>query len=444
MYRCRQLTLQTIPSDDALLQQCRAFAAKCAELPGWLFIETAGGVHSPAPSGKTQADVYIPLRAPTLLIGDAKLGGISQTIAAFEALRIRGYDIESVLLFRDETYRNYEYLQQYFAGEYDIPVEHVAAPPERNASPDQDALALREYYDSQASTAAGVLEQLDENHALRLRQLDEMAGNAHKHIWYPFTQQHLVSKDDIMAIDSAYGDYFQTVTPDASVLRSSFDASASWWTQGLGHANPKLTLAAGYAAGRYGHVMFASAVHQPAMELAQTLLAGMGNPRLSRVFYSDNGSTGTEVAVKMGLRAARRRYGWHTETGDKVHILGLRGGYHGDTMGAMDCAEPCAYNEQIEWYEGKGMWLDYPTVLCTDGKWGVTVREELRESLGEGRAYNGLGDVFDVEAREARGEHKAYEAYIVDTLTRARDKGFKFGALIMEPIVLGAGGMELV
>jgi dethiobiotin synthetase/adenosylmethionine--8-amino-7-oxononanoate aminotransferase len=307
---------------------------------------------------------------------------------------------------------------------------------------------MERYYDGKDSFGIThqVLEKLDSNHQSRLANLDTMATRASQHIWYPFTQQSLVGPKDIMTIDSAHGDYFQALAPPSSpespVLRSSFDASASWWTQGLGHSNPKLTMAAAYAAGRYGHVMFASAVHQPAMALAETLLGGMKNPRLNRVFYSDNGSTGTEVAVKMGLRAARKRYGW--DAAQKLGVLGLKGAYHGDTIGAMDCAEPGIYNEKIEWYEGKGHWLDYPTVLCKGGKWCVSVGDGLQGVFGEGRTYRSLGDVFDVEKREADGEHEVYEEYITSTLRRLKDQGRKFGALMLEPIVLGAGGMELV
>ncbi|KHN94343.1 Aminotransferase class-III [Metarhizium album ARSEF 1941] len=442
---------QPIPSDDELLAKCRVFAAQCATRNGWLFLETAGGVHSPGPSGRTQADLYIPLRAPSLLVGDSRLGGISQTISAFESLRIRGYDVESVLLFQDGKYGNYLYLQEYFHKQYSIPVASVLQPPEKHDDPEQDAEAMKDYYNRKdlAEITDQVLRTLDRNHAARLRNLDTMATRASQHIWYPFTQQSLVGPKDIMAIDSAHGDYFQTLapppsppSPDTPVLRSSFDASASWWTQGLGHSNPKLTMAAAYAAGRYGHVMFASAVHQPAMALAETLLEGMKNPRLKRVFYSDNGSTGIEVAVKMGLRAARRRYGW--DTTQKLGILGLRGSYHGDTMGAMDCSEPGIYNEKIEWYQGKGHWLDYPTILCRDGKWSVCVPEGLQDSFGEGRAYRSLNEIFDVAGREANGEHDTYKAHIASTLQRLRDQGHRFGALMLEPVVLGAGGMELV
>lgn len=340
---------------------------------------------------------------------------------------------------------------------------------------------MRAYYDGAdcEDMASRVLETLRGNHEERLSNLDTMASRASQCIWYPFTQQSLVGPQEIMAIDSAHGDYFQTLapplplpqmanTPNTDIaskptgnesyipekappaLRASFDASASWWTQGLGHSNPKLTLAAAHAAGRYGHVMFASAIHQPAISLAETLLKGMRNPRLRRVFYSDNGSTGTEVAVKMGLRAARTRYGWGPR--EKLHILGLKGAYHGDTMGAMDCADPGIYNEKIEWYEGKGHWLDYPTVLCKSGQWtvsGMAAQEKNKSSSSAGdgwpvRAYDSLHEIFDVEAREAAGEHAMYEKYIICTLQHLQDQGRKFGALMLEPIILGAGGMQFV
>jgi len=144
----------------------------------------------------------------------------------------------------------------------------------------------------------------------------------------------------------------------------------------------------------------------------------------------------------MGLRAARVRYGWGTD--QKLGVLGLKGGYHGDTIGAMDMAEPCAFNEKVEWYEGKGFWFDYPTVLCADGKWSVTVNDALSKDIGQGQSYASLSDIFDVESREKRGEHHQYEEYITKTLAALQERGQKFGSLIIEPIVLGAGGMELV
>lgn len=113
-------------------------------------------------------------------------------------------------------------------------------------------------------------------------------------------------------------------------------------------------------------------------------------------------------------------------------------------MGVMDCAEPNVFNEKTEWYEGKGFWFDYPTVLCVDGQWRVLVPEELTEHVGTGGSFSSLGDIFDMEAREARGDHLVYEKFVRQTLLDLASQGRRFGALMIEPIVLGAGGMALV
>ncbi|OHE93368.1 onanonoxo-7-onima-8-eninoihtemlysoneda [Colletotrichum orchidophilum] len=443
---------QPTPSDNEVLKGIYNYSSRrAAKGPGWLFIETAGGVHSPAPSGTPQADLYAPLRSPVIFIGDAKLGGISQTISAFESLKLRGYNVETILLFRDGYYQNDTYLTDYFGRGHGIPVTALDQPPARAQDDQADAKAMSRYYAEMSSSAAikDTLDHLHARHLARISRLESMSRDAHEVIWYPFTQHKGLTPDKITAIDSAHGDNFQTLIPQsqnkqtddraAALLQPSFDGSSSWWTQGLGHANPKLTLAAAYAAGRYGHVIFASAVHEPALALAQTLLKGLRNPRLSRVFYSDNGSTGMEVAVKMGLRAARVRYGW--AAGDRLEILGLRGSYHGDTMGAMDSTEPSVFNEKVEWYDGKGFWFDYPSVMCKGGKWQVRVPDALREELGAGQEFDSLSEVFDVAGRGKAEQAQVYETYIARVLSRLRDQGRKFGALVMEPVILGAGGM---
>lgn len=415
-------------------------------------VETAGGVLSPSPSGSSQADLYRPLRLPVFLVGDHQLGGIGTTISAWESLHIRGYDVHSVALFSEDKYDNHSYLKDYFA-ERSVHAFSIPPPPERRPDVSQDAQSMRQYYEQ-----AGDLEEVTtftnrflEGHDGRIADLKSMPAEADKAIWHPFMQHRERSKDTIVAMDSAYGDHFQTYTTkqetkpssgptENALLKPAFDGSASWWTQGLGHGNPQLALTAAHAAGRYGHVMFAGAVHEPALTLAQTLLDKMGNPRLSKVFYTDNGSTGMEVAVKMALRTSTVRNGWSAE--DEVLILGLKNSYHGDTIGTMDCSEPSIYNKKVEWYHGRGHWLDFPQVKMRKGQWVVEAPEDwegAEATFGQGRTFDSLDDVFDFENRSQ--DHSFYKEYCQSILAEQEKQGKKIGALILEPILLGAGGM---
>jgi dethiobiotin synthetase/adenosylmethionine--8-amino-7-oxononanoate aminotransferase len=337
--------------------------SRAAQGEGHAIVETAGGVLSPAPSGSTQADLYRPLRLPVVLVGDHKLGGVATTISAFESLRIRGYDLEALVLFEDSQYQNFEYLRDYFS-KYRFLTLGLPSPPPVDTSPEQDLVNLQGYYEnvSESEAVSLINRSVQQSHLNRLKDLDSMSVQADNHVWYPFTQHQGRTSKDILTIDSAYGDDFQAVKPvedgkpemdDQCLLVPAVDGSASWWTQGLGHGNVDLTLAAAYASGRYGHVMFASAINEPAIKVVRKLLLGHRNSRLQKVFYTDNGSTGMEVAIKMALRATCLRYGWDHRKND-ISILGLRGSYHGDTMGVIDAAEPSVYNDTLEWYKPRG------------------------------------------------------------------------------------------
>ncbi|KAJ5657569.1 uncharacterized protein N7484_001218 [Penicillium longicatenatum] len=444
---------KTIPRDDDLL------ASIHKTLSGWArsdidfaLVETAGGVHSPGPNGNSQADLYRPLRLPIVLVADSRLGGISSSISAYESLLIRGYDVQSVLLFRDEYYQNHEYLGDYFRNK-SIPLVHLPVPPAKPLQSDPDAQkrdeeAMLTYYGqaSQESEILRLLEEMTIKNKQRIERLEEMTDRAQDLIWYPFTQHQGMQAKDITVIDSAHDDYFHTFGSSGTAnrdgeLQPTFDGSASWWTQGLGHGNPELSLSAAYAAGRYGHVMFAGTVHEPALSLAENLLKTLDNPRFSKVFYTDNGSTGMEVAIKMGLRAACDRYGWDASQ-EKINILGLKGSYHGDTIGVMDCSEPSTYNKKVEWYRGRGHWFDFPLVKMVDGKWKVEVPAELQQDLGSDAEFSSLGSVFDLNSRLDSDASQRYRKYIHRTIKDlVETHGMKFGALILEPVILGAGGM---
>ncbi|CAI6299495.1 unnamed protein product [Periconia digitata] len=452
-----------IPSDNDIVQKLYSKLSEIATRRcsqensiGLAIVETAGGVLSPGPSGVPQADLFRPLRMPVVLVGDHRLGGIASTISATESLILRGYDIAGVVCFDDKgKYENSNYLRNYFEEREIAAFEIPWIPDLSDCTTETEIEKMRAYYleESDSDGLHNIAGQLIDQHATRLENLSKMAKKTSESIWHPFTQhKNRKSSDEILVFDSAYGDYFQTKhtaqsnggskgNTNNAILYPAFDGSASWWTQGLGHGNPKLALAAAYAAGRYGHVMFAGATNEPAVALAQRLLQGLENPRLARCFYTDDGSTAAEVGIKMALRASCKRYGWDGSS-TEVGILGLKGSYHGDTIGAMDASEPCTYNKKVDWYRGRGHWFDFPTVKMRQGQWIVEPSAGMEQVFGETSRYRTLDDVFEFEKRR---QNPRYREYITEQLnTLVKEQGKAFGALVMEPIILGAGGMLFV
>lgn len=211
-------------------------------------METAGGVLSPGPSGTPQADIYRPLRLPAVLVGDHKLGGIASTISAAESLIMRGYDLDAVVCFDDQSkYQNAEYLKRYFYEKLRIPVYTIPwIPHDINSKDKHDEETLMRQYYSETYVHLGIqgaASRIYEQHRKRTENLESMASRTHQTIWHPFTQhKHVEKLDDVLVFDSAYGDYFQvkstsrsgddTAKHSAPMLYAAFDGSASWWTQG--------------------------------------------------------------------------------------------------------------------------------------------------------------------------------------------------------------------
>nr|XP_018264102.1 dethiobiotin synthase [Kwoniella dejecticola CBS 10117]OBR86260.1 dethiobiotin synthase [Kwoniella dejecticola CBS 10117] len=478
-------------SNDELVRGIENYAVDCAKRlagkEGALFVETAGGVHSPAlHPPHTQSTFLRSLRLPSILIASPHLGGISTTLSSYESLIMRGYSISAVLCLYDSYYRNDDFLEGYFK-DRGVGYWTVKPPPEKYGTLQEDAQRLAQWYaevESQGSLEAGqggvkdASDWLDVEHAQRIKELAGMPERTLKSVWWPFTQHGIINKkEDVMVIDSAFGDNFDayyTKPPpitksnsdeiatvpkeEGSLLNSYFDGSASWFTQSHGHANEELTIAAAKAAGRYGHVLFPSGTHQPALNLAEKLKQTVGKGWAERVFYSDNGSTGIEVALKMALRAAGRRYGYDSEMGGDHGVIGLRGGYHGDTIGSMDASEGSTFNKAVDWYKGRGHWFSPPMVQFINGRptvssTGPDAWATLPDSLastsrpisdGWQVRFDDLQDIYSVQDRLSTPLADYYRSHIRANLERAIKDGKKFGALILEPTCLGAGGMVFV
>jgi adenosylmethionine---8-amino-7-oxononanoate aminotransferase len=149
-------------------------------------------------------------------------------------------------------------------------------------------------------------------------------------VWHPFTQ-HAVQPDPPL-IARGEGAWLET-----SEGERIFDAISSWWVITHGHRHPHIVQAIKDQADRLDQVIFAGFTHEPAEKLARRLVA-ITPPELEYVFFSDSGSTSVEVALKMALGFWRHR-------GEKrTGILALEGAYHGDTVGGMSVGERGVFN----------------------------------------------------------------------------------------------------
>ncbi|KAF8580612.1 PLP-dependent transferase [Ramaria rubella] len=455
-----QLSQQAAVSDEAFVRSIAKHVETCAQStmePAVMYIETAGGVHSPVISGSTQVNAYRSLYLPTILVGDPNLGGISSTISAYESLLLRGYKIDGVAMFRDSYYRNYEYLAQYFS-EQRIPFYSVAHPPNKLENTEENYKETQRYYSQMTDGPGGgeillLDERLDNAHSQRLEELQSMSKRTLDTVWWPFVQHGLVQgQKDVTVIDSAHGDFFSvfekspgTADSPESLLSHKFDGSASWWTQALGHGHASLTLAAARAAGRYGHVIFPQASHLPALHLAERLVhKGPGAGWATRAYFSDDGSTGMEIALKMAFRAFSKREGWRKHVDPELGVLGLKGSYHGDTIGAMDACEEGIFT--CEWHHAKGYWFEPPTVGIKAGGVTVTLPQAIFASDGTPNIrFDSLAAVYDVQARLRSPLAQQYKKFISNSLSRIQRPGQpKLAALVIEPLVMGAGGMIFV
>lgn len=210
-----------------------------------------------------------------------------------------------------------------------------------------------------------------------------------RHVWHPYTPMDAwLETREGLVLDRAEGSRLFDVDG-----RSYLDGNASWWCAVLGHGHPRLTRAIEEQSRRMAHVPLAGIAHAPAAELASALIerAPQG---LSRVFYSDNGSTAIEAALKLCLQY------WHQNGAPrKTRFVTLDGAFHGETLGAA-------------------------------GLGGVEVFRRPFASV--------LLDTIRVSPSEG-GFAQAFES-LSQVLSREADQ---IAAVVLEPMVQGASGMQM-
>jgi len=211
------------------------------------------------------------------------------------------------------------------------------------------------------------------------------------HVWHPYTS--FTQPGMITAVSHAQG--VELHLADGRIL---IDGMSSWWSTLHGYNHPVLNQAVIDQVGKMAHVMFAGITHEPAVKLASTL-AKITPDGLNKVFFSDSGSVAVEVALKMAIQF------WHSQgQAQRTMFLTLKRGYHGDTFGAMSVCDPHSGMHHL--------------------------------------FHHALSHHMFADAPPCGFDEPFQESHIAKFAQMIQQHRQKIAAVILEPIVQGAGGMR--
>ncbi len=305
--------------------QVVAAARPAPSVPGrHLLIETFGSPLSPLNETELQIEVIHALAVPVVLVSSSAVGAIGRTLQCLNTLQGYGVRPAAVVLMGPPDAFAIEQLERHWPRStffsLQLPsawdVEGVA-----RAAREQSGVLQALHSRLCVATTEPEAEPRRFAPAPECAALD-LLGRDRRFVWHPYTS---LQDPDVPLVAVAAEEEFLWLADGSRVI----DGISSWWTILHGHRHPVLMDALHEAAESLDHVHFAGVTHPAAVALAELLLSTAPWPG-GRVFFSDNGSTAVEVALKMAYQ-----YWCHQGDPERTWFVGLEGGYHGDTFGAM-------------------------------------------------------------------------------------------------------------
>jgi adenosylmethionine-8-amino-7-oxononanoate aminotransferase len=274
-----------------------------------LVVEGAGGIMVPINHHENMASLAKKLDLPIIIVARTALGTINHTLMTIKVAQSMGLTIAGIVLNGHED----PGLKELLIEKGNVPVIGEV--------PFIDSKNLGELFNNpEHFFCTSFLKSLDQSP-----------------IWYPFTQHSL--KSEHVEVSSAQGALLKL-----SNGKTVIDGISSWWVNNHGHCHPEIVRNISEQAYKLDHCILSGLTHKPATDLAFELikLANKSRQIFDQVFFSDNGSTSVEVALKMA-------YQYFQNIGQpRTKFLSLKGAYHGDTVGAMSVSDPSGFHRNFK------------------------------------------------------------------------------------------------
>ncbi|MCY4443839.1 MAG: adenosylmethionine--8-amino-7-oxononanoate transaminase [Proteobacteria bacterium] len=356
--------------------------------------EGAGGLYVPLnQANHTWLDILTAIDTRIIVVASSQLGTLNHTTLTLRALEAHGLKELCVILSGKDHPANHQSLKRMH------PSTLILSLPFLKLAGRQDASFVK-----QAHTISEMVTKEHDQHSHKEQHADNLTCKwDHSYCWHPYTQHHNSVKPH--CVRSAKGIWWQLAHG-----KKVMDGISSWWVSILGHGREEIARVLANQQQRLDHVLYGGTSHKEASLLAYRLIEINKAPKngykpFDKVFFSDNGSTSTEVALKMAYIYSKK----HRDMDNSATWLplSLKRGYHGDTLGAMNVSAASGFHHLF-------------TAMLTGS---LQITPHLCHASAHTNTETSLQESLAVLANTIEKHHK------------------KIYAMICEPLLQGAGGM---